>query len=139
VRRVSIDSSRLRSDANPRVQNGPSPDGLLYLGAVRHVRRTQATVRVLSALVDEPLDRHWGYDLQKRASVRSGVLYPILQRLLEAGWLEDGWEDPSEIDRGRPPRRYYVLTADGHAAARGVLADAAREPRFGWLGTGVNA
>lgn len=96
-------------------------------------------MRVLNALLERPLDRHWGYQLQKRAMVRSGVLYPILRRLLEAGWVEDGWEHPAETEHGRPARRYYVLTADGEVAAREVLSAAMREPRFGWLGSGVRA
>jgi PadR family transcriptional regulator PadR len=55
-----------------------------------------------------PAARHYGYDLTKQTGMRSGVLYPILHRLLAAGWLTDGWED--QRPAGRPPRRYYELT-----------------------------
>jgi len=101
------------------------------------MRRTHALVAVLNALTAAPTDPHWGYDLQKRAGVRSGVLYPILRRLHEAGWLDDGWEDPAEISDGRPPRRYYVITPDGHTAIRELLREAAKDPRFAPLGLGI--
>jgi PadR family transcriptional regulator PadR len=77
------------------------------------MRRTQAFIAVATALLDEPDDRHWGYELSKRSGVRSGVLYPILTRMLSAGWLTDGWEDPATLSERRPPRRYYELTEAG--------------------------
>ncbi len=101
------------------------------------MRKTQALIRVLEALLEDPTGQHWGYDLQKRAGLRSGVLYPILRRLHEAGWLDDGWEDPASADHGRPPRRYYVLTGSGVGEARLMLAEAAGEPRFDWLTPGA--
>jgi PadR family transcriptional regulator, regulatory protein PadR len=73
-----------------------------------------------------PSRRHWGYDLLKLSGLRSGVLYPILRRMLEEGWLKDGWEDPAEIT-GRPPRRYYELTEAG-VVALGALAAPSPRP-----------
>lgn len=96
------------------------------------MRRTQTLMRTLEALLDQAGERQWGYDLQQRTGIRSGALYPILRRLLAAGWLSDGWEDPSEVE-GRPPRRYYELTPDGSVAARQLLVEAAEESRFSWL------
>jgi PadR family transcriptional regulator PadR len=94
------------------------------------MRLTHALVQVVVALANSPFDRHWGYELSKQARVRSGVLYPILQRMLDAGWLEDGWEDRSEIDTNRPPRRYYRLTDEGRHAIGGVVERARSDPRF---------
>ena len=75
--------------------------------------------------------RHWGYELSKRSGVRSGVMYPILQRMLNEGWLADGWEDQPQAGRAkRPPRRYYELTDEGKAALSAVLAEARRDARF---------
>lgn len=76
-------------------------------------RVTTATVTVAAALLVDPAARQWGYDLRRQTGVRSGVLYPILQRMLDAGWLADGWEDPTEEHKGRPPRRYYTITDVG--------------------------
>ena len=85
------------------------------------------------ALMDEPLGRHWGYDLSKRTGLRSGALYPVLHRLLEDGWLEDGWEDAADAHGKRPPRRYYELTPDGREGIAAVLAEARDDARFGAL------
>lgn len=85
------------------------------------MRRTRTLLAVLAALLERPDDEHWGYDLQRATGIRSGALYPILRRLHEADWLEDGWEDPSVVD-GRPPRRYYRLTPNGTVQAKTMLA-----------------
>jgi PadR family transcriptional regulator, regulatory protein PadR len=97
------------------------------------MRRTHALIQVALALMDEPHGRHWGYDLLRRARVRSGVLYPILHRMLEEGWLEDGWEDPATLQHKGPPRRYYRLTDKGRVELGGVLAAAQDDVRFGAL------
>ncbi len=89
------------------------------------MRRTTAVVQVAAALMERPGDRHWGYDLSKRAQVRSGVLYPVLRRMLEEGWLSDGWEEPAQERAKRPPRRYYEITERG-AAELGALLSTAR-------------
>jgi PadR family transcriptional regulator PadR len=72
-----------------------------------------------------PSGQHWGYQLSKDSGLRSGVLYPILQRLLEEGWVEDGWEDLDPKVAGRPPRRYYTLTSAG-LRELGALASQSR-------------
>jgi PadR family transcriptional regulator PadR len=94
------------------------------------MRRTHALIQVALALMEDPTGRHWGYDLWKRAGVRSGVLYPILHRMLDEGWLEDGWEDPTQIIGKRPPRRYYELTDEGRIALGAILHEARHDARF---------
>jgi PadR family transcriptional regulator PadR len=67
-------------------------------------------------MLADPTARFWGYPLSRAAGIRSGVMYPLLTRWLEAGWLTDGWEDHASTERqGRPPRRYYELTDAGRA------------------------
>jgi PadR family transcriptional regulator PadR len=90
-------------------------------------------MQVLSALMEDPKGRHWGYELWKRSGVRSGVMYPILHRLLNEGWLSDGWEDKGSPGRRRPPRRYYELTPNGEAEADALLREALQDPRFATL------
>ncbi len=94
------------------------------------MRTTHALLQVALGLMGSPERRHWGYDLMKRSGVRSGVLYPILQRMLQEGWLRDGWEDPTEIVEPRPPRRYYELTSKGCKELGGVINEAHTDPRF---------
>jgi PadR family transcriptional regulator len=93
------------------------------------VRKTQALIQVVAALMADPWGKHWGYNLTKQSGVRSGVLYPILRRLLEEHWISDGWEDPAKTD-GRPPRRYYQLTELGHRELTALLESARDEARF---------
>jgi PadR family transcriptional regulator PadR len=97
------------------------------------MRRTHALIQVALALMEDPTGRHWGYDLSRRAGVRSGVLYPILHRVLDEGWLEDGWEDPTQLSGKRPPRRYYELTDEGRIALGALLHEARNDARFGAL------
>jgi DNA-binding PadR family transcriptional regulator len=82
-------------------RNQRTPPGWRTICRISRVKRTKTLARV--------------------ATVRSGVVYPLLTRLLDAGWLADGWEQGVE---GRPPRRYYELTEDG----RGELGAIAQTP-----------
>ena len=54
----------------------------------------------------------------------------MLTRMLDEGWVEDGWEDPTTLREKRPPRRYYELTDEGRLALGGVLQQARTEARF---------
>lgn len=100
------------------------------------MRRTYALVQVAIALMADASGRHWGYELSKQSGVRSGVMYPLLRRMLDEGWLADGWEDQAQTGRAkRPPRRYYELTDAGKAALGAVIAEARRDTRFAPLVT----
>jgi PadR family transcriptional regulator, regulatory protein PadR len=94
------------------------------------MRLTHALVQVALALMADPGGLHWGYDLSRRSGVRSGVLYPMLTRMLDAGWLSDGWEDSASITDQRPPRRYYELTDLGKRELGAVLQRAKADTRF---------
>jgi PadR family transcriptional regulator len=94
------------------------------------MRKTHALVQVAMVLLDDPASRRWGYELSKRSGVRSGVLYPMLTRMLDEGWLTDGWEDPTSIQDKRPPRRYYALTSKGWRELGAVLQQARHDARF---------
>ena len=97
------------------------------------MRKTSASVPVAMALLADPSGKHWGYELIKASGVRSGVVYPMLTRMLDAGWLTDGWEDPATIQEKRPPRRYYELTDLGRLRLGALLAEARDDRRFGHL------
>jgi PadR family transcriptional regulator PadR len=92
---------------------------------------TYALIQVSAALMSDVKGRHWGYELSKQSGVRSGVMYPILQRMLDEGWLADGWEDQEQVGRAkRPPRRYYQVTDAGKTELGAILARARRDTRF---------
>lgn len=95
------------------------------------MRLTHASVAVLRALLDDPEAYHYGYDLILQTGVCSGVIYPILWRMVDAGWLADGWEDQgAEQEYGRPRRRYYQLTGEGLAELGAMAGRASTDRRF---------
>ena len=93
------------------------------------MRKTHTLIQVAVTLAANPDGTHWGYVAAQQAGIRPGALYPILTRLVAAGWLADGWEDPASIS-GRPPRRYYQLTKLGKAEIAALLDEARQDPRF---------
>ncbi|MGW0659193.1 PadR family transcriptional regulator [Streptodolium elevatio] len=72
---------------------------------------------VLSCLVD---GESYGYEIAKTldeaglGQIRGGTLYPVLNRLEEAGFVEAEFR---AAERG-PGRRYYRLTTSGREALR---------------------
>ena len=77
---------------------------------------------VLALLADE---ERYGFDLVRALAERDGMvtsegtIYPLLTRLRKEGLVETSWqESPSG-----PPRRYYSLTAAGHAALETFTAE----------------
>ena len=70
-----------------------------------------------------------GFDIIDATGLRSGTVYPILRRLEDAGLVRSRWERiPRARAEGRPPRRYYQLTATGAQAVHEALE---RYPRIG--------
>ena len=85
--------------------------------------------RVLRVLTADPSAQHYGYDLMKAARLPSGTLYPMLARLQQEGLVQSEWEAQREDAGGRPPRKYYRLTAEGVRVARLELAHASAQAR----------
>src|SRR5881628_792863 len=96
------------------------------MGENRTPRMTISTQLVLRALVADPAQERYGVEIGRAAGLPSGTVHPILARLEGVGWLTSRWEQIDPRAEGRPPRRYYRLTADGAPAARDALARAHR-------------
>lgn len=77
-------------------------------------RITPATVDVVRALRTQG-EPTWGLRIVKSTGRPPGTVYPILDRLETAGWVESTWEDDDA--RPGPRRRIYRFTPDGAAAA----------------------
>lgn len=90
---------------------------------------SEATLRVLRALMAQPDAPRYGYELMKTIGIKSGTLYPILMRLSDRGLLTADWRPSIE---GKPPRHSYRLTDAGVAYAAKLLASA-RQGRSGWI------
>jgi PadR family transcriptional regulator, regulatory protein PadR len=95
------------------------------------LRLTQATLAVIGVLMTAgPSDRVWGLRLCEEANLGSGTVYPLLERLENAGIVTSFWEDPPPANR--PPRRFYELTSSGRQeVAAAVMARSAARRR--WL------
>jgi len=78
---------------------------------------------VLKAFLAEPTRDKYGFGLMRTTGVKSGSLYPILDRLERAGWMESHAEDIDEKVAGRPKRRLYRLTVVGRREAALAVAD----------------
>lgn len=89
-------------------------------------RVTPATTAVLEVLLSD--ERVWGLRIVKDSGRKPGTIYPILDRLESAGWIQGEWD--TEETRKGPRRRYYRLVPGARSLALGyVAAQRAKEQR----------
>jgi len=86
------------------------------------IRVSGPTLKLLKLLLDDPKRPRSGAEISKATKLGSGTMYPLLQRLEIAKWIEGEWEDVEPSEVGRPRRRLYKLTRSGKAAAVNELA-----------------
>jgi DNA-binding PadR family transcriptional regulator len=84
--------------------------------------RTTQSAKVVRAFLETPRAAQYGFGLMKSTGVKSGSLYPMLDRLERCGWIEGFDECIDERAEGRPKRRLYRLTALGEREGRAALA-----------------
>ncbi|HEV2891770.1 MAG TPA: helix-turn-helix transcriptional regulator [Frankiaceae bacterium] len=76
------------------------------------MRFTTATRLVLDVIMGAPPeDPAWGYRIIDESGLGSGTVYPIVDRLEEAGLIVGEWEAAQPDDR--PRRRFYTVTGAG--------------------------
>lgn len=100
------------------------------------LRMTTPRLLVLGALLEDPGRERYGLDLATESGLEPGTIYPILVAFEGADWLSSREEEIDVHAAGRPRRRYYLLTAEGAAAARSAFArrrSGARGPSAGRL------
>jgi len=85
-------------------------------------RITIAVARVLREFLSTPRSARYGYDLMRATGYASGKLYPILARLVDAGWLTKEREDIDPAYARRPARYLYRLTEQGAVDSQRELA-----------------
>jgi len=76
---------------------------------------------VIRVFLQNPAERRYGFGVMRATGLPSGTLYPILAKFERHGWLTVGTEDIDPRKEGRPPRRFYVITAPAWAAAEEQL------------------
>jgi PadR family transcriptional regulator, regulatory protein PadR len=96
---------------------------------------SKASAKVLLEFLQDPSREQYGFGLMRSTGVKSGSLYPILDRLERLRWIESHDEDIDEQAEGRPKRRLYRLTALGDREARQAVADFYRDlaPAPAWV------
>lgn len=78
--------------------------------SVRVTRKVRRTV-----LAIHTLDQPSGLAICRETGLGSGTVYPILDRLLSAGWI--GAKVEAKPRRGGPSRTFYHLTLRGQMGA----------------------
>lgn len=82
-----------------------------------------------AAIVLQALARGYchGFEIVELTGLSGGTIYPALRRMERDRLVRSSWEAPELAQaEGRPPRKYYVVTALGEAA----LAEALERFRF---------
>lgn len=80
---------------------------------------------VLNALLDSDADDIHGYAVMAATGRAATTVYSVLERLRSLGWVTARWEPSAPEARGRPRRRYYMLTAGGAVKAQELLQSTA--------------
>ncbi len=93
---------------------------------IRKRRPSKQMLFLLDALMEQASAWRHGYDLMKTTRLSSGTLYPLLMRMTEQGLVEAEWREP--VQRGRPARHAYRLTANGIALARSITSEGSTKP-----------
>jgi PadR family transcriptional regulator PadR len=98
---------------------------------MEHLEITPKMAAVLKVFLEDPEQPRYGLELMRHTHQPSGTMYPLLSKLLKAGWLTASKEDIDPRVAGRPARRTYRMTGDGVVAARiqlAALSDQFRPP-----------
>jgi len=82
-------------------------------------RVTKQTLSVLRAFLDSGDRPVWGLALSKQLQIPTGSIYPMLDRLVEYGWLQFSWED--DAARLGPRKKLYKLSEAGAKEAKRLL------------------
>jgi PadR family transcriptional regulator len=89
---------------------------------IRYMELSKASAKVLRVFLDDPDEEQYGFGLMRSTGVKSGSLYPILDRFERLRWIAGYDEAINEHAEGRPKRRLYRLTALGERQARKAVA-----------------
>ena len=82
---------------------------------------TLAVARVLKEFLSDTARPRYGYELMGLTDFPSGKLYPVLNKLVKAGWLSKEREQIDPVEAGRPARYLYYLTEQGAIGAQREL------------------
>ncbi len=117
----------------------PSIFDIGYVGRMTkpRIRVTLVIMDVLDVIMSAPEDDPtWGLRICEATGHGPGTVYPALDRLMKAEWIDDRWENPVPADR--PRRRFYAITSVGRAGYTNALEQRASR-RVAWATPGAPA
>src|SRR6266536_5381166 len=85
------------------------PGHLCRVASMPGPKMSRSTLEVLAYCVEAKQKPVYGNQIIKDTGLKSGTIYPILDRLERAGWLTAEWEGIDESAEKRPRRRNYRL------------------------------
>ena len=83
------------------------------------MRVTATTIRVLTCLFESEQANLWGLEIVRQTGLKTGTVYPILDRLETLGWVTSEWE--AQNDRPGARRRTYRLTENAVPACQELV------------------
>jgi PadR family transcriptional regulator, regulatory protein PadR len=92
-------------------------------------RYSHQAALILAVFLRYPDTEQYGLGLCDQTYLKTGTIFPILQRFEGLGWLKSRLEPGRSRDLGHPPRVYYQLTAKGRQSAPQYLALRRNGPR----------
>jgi DNA-binding PadR family transcriptional regulator len=114
--------------AETKLQDSWAPEPKI---ALRPSRITLPLVKILRIMVsnyDETGLGLFALQLCRQTKLSIGTVQPALRRMETWGWVATTWEGMEEARAaGRPRRRYYRLSRDGHSMASAVLSESLPE------------
>lgn len=87
------------------------------------MRTTGPLLKVLTVFLENVEGEVYGLEILRATALKSGTLYPLLDRLETHGWVESRWEKRPLAKGSGPRRRFYKLTATGSHEARQTLLE----------------
>jgi len=87
-------------------------------------------LKVLEVFANNPNDWYTGADICNKTKLRSGVVYPLLIRMEERGWLKCKLEENTQY----PRKHYYQITRGGVGRGKRMIAKSKEVPEDFSLG-----
>ena len=84
------------------------------------IRISGPTLKLLKLLLENPKEGRSGAEISKITKLGSGTMYPLLQRLEIAKWIEGEWEKTHPFFRGQSDARQQYRNAGAAERCRAV-------------------
>ena len=99
----------------------------------RRQRDYERFLKILEVFANNPNDWYTGSDICTKVKMRSGIVYPMLIRMEQRGWLTSEWR--ADLKYLEPPTRcFYRITRRGAGRGKRMLVKSKEVPEDFSLG-----